>query len=132
MKSARCVSAVALIVSLVVAAGSANAALRHPGVVRAGQSAPAPDPSDTRAPSSTSVSAAREKRTILASGSVSPQHTGIAMTVKLMKRVSGHYKAIQIKHPVLDADSNYSTSFKRPRGICEVKARFPGDEDHLP
>jgi hypothetical protein len=104
-----------------------------PGQTPTAGPTPTPTPTPTRAASSTSVAIAREHRVVRANGSVSPGHSGIAMNVSLLKRRGENYRKIDTKHPRLTDNSTYAVKFQRAKkGICAVRARFPGDSDHKP
>ena len=100
--------------------------------------------SDDDAPdaTATTMTVVKKARRLVAKGTVIPPHPGDRMRVILKKRRDGRFRTIDVKRPLLgdaldrDGDgvfeSNYRTVFKRPRrGVCLLKAVFPGDEDHL-
>ncbi|MDQ3916773.1 MAG: hypothetical protein M3323_15810 [Actinomycetota bacterium] len=65
-------------------------------------------------------------------GTVSPAHTGINVTVTLFKKKNGTFVRAATKRPLLTAASTFKTTFrKQPGKACKVTAEFPGDEDHL-
>ena len=85
-----------------------------------------------QSPSTTTVTAARVKKKIKATGSLEPAHAGGSMTVTLLKKKSGVFSAVKTVTATLTSDSKFAASFKRPgKGQCQVKARFNGDDDHL-
>ncbi len=65
-------------------------------------------------------------------GSVSPVHTGINMTVTLFKKKNGAFVRAASKRPLLTAAGTFRTTFKKQASkSCKATAEFPGDEDHL-
>ena len=65
-------------------------------------------------------------------GSVSPVHTGINVTVTLFKKKNGAFVRAASKRPLLTASGTFKTTFKKQASkSCKATAEFPGDEDHL-
>ena len=66
-------------------------------------------------------------------GSVSPTHTGINMTVTLFKKKNGTFVPAGTKRPLLTEAGTFKATFRKPPGkACKATANFPGDDDHLP
>ncbi|MDQ3953007.1 MAG: hypothetical protein M3279_08610 [Actinomycetota bacterium] len=65
-------------------------------------------------------------------GTVSPAHTGLNVTVTLFKKKNGAFVRVASKRPLLTTTSTFKAAFKK-QGVrsCKVTADFPGDEDHL-
>lgn len=83
-------------------------------------------------PSDISLQISKPER-IRAAGSVTPNHAGKEVIVKLLRKKDGVFVRIATRRPILDETSTYVTRFDRPApGDCKVVARFPGDSDHLP
>jgi hypothetical protein len=81
--------------------------------------------------SSTTLGISKTATKVKAVGTVAPSHPGLPMVVKLFKKISGTWRRLATKRPLLNSASAYSTSFARPSpGDCKVTAKFPGDEDH--
>ena len=73
------------------------------------------------------------RRTILVTGSVTPAHPGLRVSVVLKRKRGARYVRLAAKRPLLTRTSRFATSFRRPRrGACKVVVRFPGDADHRP
>jgi hypothetical protein len=85
------------------------------------------------AKSTTTLSVKKTSDKVKASGSVKPKEPGVKVGVTLYKKKNGHFKELDSKHPKLDAQSRYATSFNRPSfGDCKIKAAFPGSDDAKP
>jgi hypothetical protein len=91
--------------------------------------APRSDPG----PSSTTLHLTKTESDITVHGSVSPDHRGFEVVVRLFRKVRGNWVAVGAQHPILDPLSSYRASFARPSpGACELRARFRGDDLHGP
>ncbi|HYN37125.1 MAG TPA: Ig domain-containing protein [Actinomycetota bacterium] len=85
----------------------------------------------TAPPTTTTLSTGKTARKVKASGKVTPNHSGDAMKVSLLRKKNGKFVKLATKHPVLNLNSGYAAAFPRPNpGTCKVKAAFPADEDH--
>lgn len=104
---------------------------------------PSPDPTGSPTPdldpdpdvtaSSTTLKVVKKESRIVGKGKVSPNHAGRRVVVKLFKKKGGRFVRIGRKRPLLNFRSRYRTRFTRPSGgRCLIKARFRGDDDHLP
>lgn len=83
---------------------------------------------------STGITAAvtKTRARVKVSGSVFPAHPGKRVVVSLFRKRNGVFVQLAVKRPSLSTTSAYVTRFARPRrGACKIRARFPGDTDHL-
>jgi hypothetical protein len=88
-------------------------------------------PPTTKASSSITLRVRKLTARIRARGTVMPNHSGRAVTVKLFRKRSGVWRRLSTKSVKLSSTSAYATSFSRPRpGYCKIVSRFPGDTDH--
>lgn len=96
---------------------------------------PTASPTDpgTKAATTTVLQFLRTRTRIKAAGRVTPPHPGATVRVLLSKRKSGRWVKVALKLPVMDDDGNFSTRFRNPARTkrCRLRARFPGDADHL-
>ncbi|HJR44985.1 MAG TPA: LpqB family beta-propeller domain-containing protein [Actinomycetota bacterium] len=91
------------------------------------------DPGE-RTATRTALQFLRTKRRVRAVGRVTPPHPGVAARVTLSKRRAGRWRRVAMKMPLMDSEGRFATRFRLPRKavLCRLKARFDGDDDHLP
>jgi hypothetical protein len=86
----------------------------------------------TKAPTTTTLIGTLSPTQVLANGSVSPNQAGKKMNVTLFKKQSGVFVKVATNHPVLDANSAYTTAFTRPVSTgYKITAVFPGTTQYL-
>lgn len=75
---------------------------------------------------------ARTNTRIRVVGHQFPDHSPYEIVVSLYRRTEGRFRKLASKAASLSNNAGFVASFPRPKaGICRVKARFPGDSDHL-
>jgi hypothetical protein len=89
--------------------------------------APRSDPG----PSTTSVVFTKTDTDLAVHGTVSPDHRGFEVAVRLFRKDGPGWQLVSQQRPVLDANSTYRASFARAApGTCMLRAKFAGDELH--
>jgi hypothetical protein len=80
----------------------------------------------------TEFTVARTASVIKVAGSVRPARPRQHVEVTLLRKTGGGFHILASRTLTLTATSHFSTRFARPaRGTCRIRARFPGDHDHL-
>jgi hypothetical protein len=83
--------------------------------------------------STTTVHVSKSDTDVSVHGTVSPDHRGFEVIVRLFRRSHGAWDFVAAQRPILDASSSYRASFARaPVGLCEIRTRFNGDDLHDP
>jgi hypothetical protein len=81
----------------------------------------------------TTLSIDKTRSKIAASGDVTPSDPDGEVIVTLFRKKGGTFKRMASKTALLNAEGRFVTLFARPDdGRCRVRARYPGDEEHLP
>ena len=94
---------------------------------------PTGGPIDERAATTITLSFQKGRR-IKVAGAVDPVPLGARVRVILWKKKAGQWVRVARKRPLLDDEGLYRTRFMNPARTrrCRLRARFPGDADHLP
>src|SRR5581483_1242693 len=87
-------------------------------------------PRSASGPSTTTIHVGRTPSTLELRGTVSPDHRNFEIVVRMLRKIRGGYQIIAQQRAVLDQASSYHVSFARTSGMCEVRARFLGDDLH--
>jgi Tol biopolymer transport system component len=98
-------------------------------------SSPAPGPTEPtlKMATKTLLDVSSSARFIKTAGRVTPAIPGEAVSVKLAKRMKGHWAPVGRKAPMTDADGRFATRFRNPSGArrCRLIATFHGTQQHL-
>jgi len=88
-------------------------------------------PRSPSGPSTTTVHVAKTDSDLEAHGTVSPDHRGFEVVVRLFRKSNGNYEFVAQQRPMLDPTSSFRASFARTTpGQCMIRARFKGDDLH--
>lgn len=88
-------------------------------------------PQSAAGPSTTSVHVTKTDTDLEAHGTVSPDHRGFEVVVRLFRKHNGSFEFVAAQRPVLDPSSSFRASFARTTpGACMIRAKFAGDDLH--